>query len=320
MPSLSSILQQKSQTIAFAESNLERGRVYYFNPGITSSATGTTLCWIAPAAGEVVVEVWGASGSGGKECCCGAGIPGNPGAYSKKTFNIASGAAITGTLGRSCGNLDQVTYRGRSEATCICYIGTSTSGTICAQGGRGGVIYNGSSGNSSYCCFIANGFPGTPRGSAGCGIICNFVAGENATASGGDINCSGGWSCAAFLHCNSCCQCSQYQHVAVSPGIFSQQGSVLTFPLEATTNYSQASGQGYHQLISTLNALSRTPNQGQPASYCWSGAQACGCYETHGCFPYLPHGVPGTSGVPCDNVRDPGLRGGHGAVRIKFIG
>ena len=35
----------------------------------------------------------------------------------------------------------------------------------------------------------------------------------------------------------------------------------------------------------------------------------------------LPYGVPGLAGIGMDsNIMDFGLRGGHGAVRIKFIG
>lgn len=321
MASLSTILQNKSRDIEFQETNIEKGEIYYFNPGTVASSISPTFSWTAPSNGVVVVEIWGAGGSGGRMCCCGAGIPGNPGAYARKQIVVTSADTITGTLGRSCGN-NQLTCRGRSENTCICYVTTSLNGTVCAQGGIGGTAFCGGNGNPHYCCFTANSFCGNQTGfSAGCGIVCNYrTAADIATASGGDVNCSGGFSCTSFYHCNSCCNCSQYQHVKTSPGVFSTDGGVITFRYDADSGYSNPSGSNYHPFINALNALSRQPSMGQPASFCWAGAKACACYEHHGCFPYLPHGVPGTSSMPCDNVRDDGLRGGHGAVRIKFIG
>jgi len=46
----------------------------------------------------------------------------------------------------------------------------------------------------------------------------------------------------------------------------------------------------------------------------------CGCYEMNGCLPTVPYGYPGGPGQFVGDVRDGGTRGGHGAVRIKFIG
>jgi hypothetical protein len=321
MASLSTILQNKSRDITFQETNIERGEIYYFNPGTVASSIGPTMCWIAPSNGVVIVEIWGASGSGGRMCCCGSGIPGNPGAYAKKQISVLTGNTITGTMGRSCGNAT-LCCRGRSENTCICYVTSTVNGAVCAQGGIGGTAYCGGNGNAHYCCFIANSFCGNQTGfSAGCGTICNYrTSADIAVATGGDINCSGGFSCTSFYHCNSCCNCSQYQHVKTSPGVFSNNGGVITFTYDASSEYANPAGSNYHPFISALNAMSRQPSMGQPASWCWSGSRACSCYESHGCMPYLPHGVPGVSAMPCDSVRDDGLRGGHGAVRIKFIG
>ena len=325
MASLSSILQAKSANITFTETNIEKGEVYYFNPSVTSSTEAIDyrkeMSWSAPRAGTVIVEIWGASGSGAKECCCGAGIPGNPGAYSRKQISVAENDTITGTVGISCMQTDVVGYRGRSGPTCICYITTGSNGTMCADGGIGGCAFNGSSGNSHYCCFVSNSFCNTQYGSAGCGLICNYKD-ENSIAlsTGGDVNCSGGVSCTTFYHCNSCCHCSQQHHVKTSPGVFAQDGGLITYQTDLDTVSSNISGASYHPFISALNALSRSPSMGQPAAFCWTGAKSCACYESHGCIPYLPHGIPGPSGTPCNNVRDPGMRGGHGAVRIKFIG
>jgi hypothetical protein len=37
-----------------------------------------------------------------------------------------------------------------------------------------------------------------------------------------------------------------------------------------------------------------------------------------GCHPFLPYGVPGGAAFPCGHVRDHGMRGGMGMVRIKY--
>jgi hypothetical protein len=37
-----------------------------------------------------------------------------------------------------------------------------------------------------------------------------------------------------------------------------------------------------------------------------------------GCNPFLPYGVPGGAAFPCGEVRDHGMRGGMGMVRIKY--
>lgn len=322
MAALSTILQNKSRNIDFQETNIEKGEIFYFNPGTISSGTSNLLSWTAPTNGVAIVEIWGAGGSGSRMCCCGSGIPGNPGAYSRRQLTIVEGNTVTGNMGLSCGNNAELSYRGRSTPTCICFIAASATGTMCADGGIAGTSFCGGSGNPHYCCFAANSFCGSQTGfAAGCGIICNYrTAADVALSSGGEINCSGGFSCTTFRHCNSCCACSQDQHVKTSPGVFAEKGGVITFTSEATTGYSNASGANYHPFISALNALSRQPSMGQPASWCWSGARACACYESHGCFPYLPHGVPGVGPMACNEVRDDGLRGGHGAVRIKFIG
>lgn len=327
MASLTTILRNKSTTFNLPESNLVQGQVYFQTVGGTSGsfAPGKALSWQAPGNGTVVVEIWGASGSGGKMCCCGWGIPGNPGAYSKKTFAVNNGDTITGSIGQSCIN-NLITYKGISEPTCICYTTSSGAGagTMCAGGGRGGVSLC----CGSYCCFVGQGYPGftfesqclSYQGSgAGCGIICNWVTGEIATATGGDLNLDGGWSCAIFLHCNTCCMCYHTQLVRISPGLFSQCGNVVTVQMECGEGYSQPSGNGRHQLIASLNALNRNPSTGFPFASCWNGFRACGCYENTLCQNLLPHGVPGLMGSACSGVRDYGIRGGNGAVRIKFI-
>jgi len=322
MASLASILAAKGSSISFAETNVDKGQIFYFNPGtVDTVATGTSIAWSAPSNGTAVIEIWGASGSGGKMCCCGGGVPGNPGAYSRKQISVAQGEGITATVGRSSGDTSTLSHRGRSEPTCLCYVTASVNGTMCADGGLGGCTFCGGSGNSHYCCFASNSFCTTQQGGSGCGLVCNYkTSADIALSSGGDVNCSGGFSCIEYNHCNSCCNCTHTKHVKTSPGVFSANGAVITFVSETTGDSHQGPGGYTNPFFSALNATSRHPTYGQQPMFCWSGARICSCYERHGCFPYLPHGIPGPSGEPCSSVRDPGLRGGHGAVRIKFIG
>jgi hypothetical protein len=79
-------------------------------------------------------------------------------------------------------------------------------------------------------------------------------------------------------------------------------------------------GVDYFSFMSAINSLSNSPSQGHQWHSCWASASSCGCYDSAGCFGVLPMGIPGLSGFPCSSVRDNGLRGGPGAVRIQFIG
>jgi hypothetical protein len=318
MASLSTILLNKGTSIGVPlppETNLELGDTFVFAPNHYVSGN-KLFTWTAPASGTAVIEIWGASGSGGRMCCCGGGIPGNPGAYSKKTITVSNGSTVTGNIGQSCAN-PTLCYRGRSENTCICYV-AATSGTVCAQGGHGGHALC-QSGTSMYCCFIAQGFCFTNCGSSGCGWICNYGGPNSAVgaiATGGDINRPGGFSCTCFAQCSPNF-CNYYFHTAVSPGFHSKCGSVISF---SPTNDSTHRGVDYNSFMSAISALSSSPSGGQPWSSCWSGNLPCGCYDSVSCWGALPVGIPGLSGFPCSSVRDSGLRGGPGAVRIQFIG
>ena len=105
MASLTTLLQTKYDFSVGNETNLEKGRIYQYYP-VTSRGTNFRchVCFIAPSAGTAEIEVWGAGGSGAKMCCCGGGIPGNPGAYSKKTITMIEGCYICAIIGQSCGN------------------------------------------------------------------------------------------------------------------------------------------------------------------------------------------------------------------------
>jgi len=339
MPSLRTLLSDKARLARGSDSEfayqsmLEKGQIYFYTPGTQSySGASQCFCWISRGCGTAIVEIWGASGSGALMCCCGAGLPGNPGAYSRRTIEVFPGSYVCGFAGMSCGNSSTLCFRGCSESTGICWCTCSGSNNcMCAMGGRGGFSQCMDGGAGPYCCFGAQGFcisnpsTGITLGAA-CGTVCNYCNnGGNppswiALAYGGEVNCCGGFSCMTFYCCQPSRPCSWNYHIRTSAGIISENGVVLTFQGEEDTHYANSSGGGIGQLLYTLNSAARSPSAGHFMAACWSGHRACGCYETHGCQPFLPYGVPGTPPSPCASVRDHAVRGGHGAVRIQYIG
>ena len=79
MATLKSLIRSKDQALYGDEENLERGEIYSYTPGTDYNNFCQGVCWVAPANGTAVIEIWGAGGSGAKMCCCGFGLPGNPG-------------------------------------------------------------------------------------------------------------------------------------------------------------------------------------------------------------------------------------------------
>jgi hypothetical protein len=309
----------RSRATGQEEENLERGRVFVFSPGTQQTTFSQGFCWTSPGAGTAVIEVWGAGGSGAMMCCCGAGVPGNSGAYVKKTISVTTGCVITGAVGLACGNSSALCNRGNSEPTGVCYFGVEGSGCICARGGRGGTTYC-TTGVSPYCCFAGNGFCSTRVTGDNCGIVCNQFAGAwEALAYGGDVNCCGMYSCSAFFGCQAYCPCLQRYSIAVPPGMFSCQGSVAIHGTEDDVPSSRGSGGAIQKFFPAISGLNRSPVKGVPMTYCWRSDRACGCYEMQGCTPYLPPGVGGLASQPCPDVRDHAIRGGMGAVRIRFF-
>jgi hypothetical protein len=327
MATLKQLVEAKLDQIEYDETNLEKGRVWAYSPSTEYNDFNKCFCWIAPSRGQVIIDIWGAGGSGARMCCCGFGLPGNPGAWSRKCICVDTGCIICGTVGKACNNADTLCFRGCSEASCICWFGrnqhsgAAVDGCMCAQGGRGGTSYC-STTTGPYCCFTAGNFCSTAFGSS-CGMVCNFGPGTGsccAESYGGDINKRGGFSCVSFMGNNgSSCPCSQHVHVAIPPGFFGCEGAVVTHGLEADNGFSQWSGMGFHQFIHGLNALNRSPARGIPATYCWVSSRACGCYDTQGCIPRMPPGTGGGAAQPCPDVRDNGWLGGWGLVRINFI-
>jgi len=344
MARLSRLLETKTVSERTAsDSNLQKGEIYVYSPGgwmnFRDAGSGPHFCWSASDYGVAVIEAWGASGSGARQCCCAASVPGNPGAYARKTIRVAPGDFVCGFVGNACGNASALCFRNCGEATTILWrSGRFCSNCICAMGGRSGHAFCTAS-VSMFCCFLCCCFAGTAFPNAGCGIICNYQdfggAGSNcgiggptgsccaadrwmACAYGGDINRIGGFSCVEFYHCNACCICCQINYVKTSPYVFSEEGAIV----RVNADFTDAARVSWysHAFMNNLSGVSKSPTQGHPYVYCWnSGSIMCGCYETNGCMSFAGIGVPGLGGMTCNDVRDHGTRGGPGAVRIQYI-
>ena len=325
MATLRSLLETK---LAFQlnglESNTEEGRIWTYTPG---TAVGTNfhcgVCWISPGTGTATIEIWGAGGSGGKMCCCGFGLPGNPGAYSSRTVNVTIGCCIRGQTGLSCGNSDDLCYRGRSESTGVCWQGNGTVGCMCAEGGQGGYSYC-STTPSAYCCFGANGFCNTKTAGENCGIICNYrgagCAVHEAQGYGGTCNMAAGFSCASFFGCLPSCPCAFWYHTRTPPKMYADCGAWITYTNDVDNGAYNWSGGAQYGYIHTLGLTSRNPTMGGNYSACWTGHRYCGCYNMNGCIAFVPPAHAGAPPHPCGDVRDHAYRGGHGIIRIKYIG
>jgi len=337
--SLSSILRTKytrsdasSNQVIPVEENLEKGRLWVFSEGNMMGGKFTPcICWVAPGTGTAVIEIWGAGGSSALACCCGWGLPGNAGAYSKKTVAVTSATAVRACIGLSCGNANTVCYRGRSEPTmvCICCVGgAATHQCMCAEGGFGGLSRCATAGASSYCCAFAEGYCTTNIGSAGCGIVCNLStasigaigsAVSRAQAYGGDTNCQGMFSCVLYAQCAHYMSCQAIVTIAVPAGYITENGANIAYNTEDDNGSSTHNGGGLSQFLTGLNAAGKQPHHGGFKSHCMGAARrGCGCYENNGCGNWLPIGTGGLGVFTCNDVRDHGSRGGMGALRIRF--
>jgi len=95
---------------------------------------------------------------------------------------------------------------------------------------------------------------------------------------------------------------------------------VITYTSEGDSGAANWSGGTLTGYIHGMSVMGRQPHHGTPPEQsCWTGGRTCGCYEGQGCIPFVPAGFPGPGPLPCPDVRDMAFRGGHGAVRIKFI-
>jgi len=316
MASLEALL--KAKIPAGTEDNLETGRIYSFTEGNTYTKFCKQICWCPNSNGTAIIEIWGAGGSGAKMCCCGGGIPGNSGSYSRKEISMSSSNTITGCTGFACGNSDALCFRGCSEPTMICWFSTTSNGCMCARGGKGGVSICSTS-PSMYCCFRANGFCYTNTG-PNCGTICNQCTGQwDAIAYGGDINRCGNIGCMGFHGCYPQCICLFRSFVAFPPGMIAECGGFVSYGMAGDSAHARWSGGGQLEAIAMINGAGKSPGHGIPWKGCYRSDTSCGCYNTNGCMSTLPYGVGGPGPQPCPGVRDHATRGGMGALRIKFI-
>jgi len=319
MASLKALLGTKSDTfVSVEEQNLEKGRIYVYTPGTNYSNLWCGWCFHPDVAGTATIETWGAGGSGAKMCCCGFGLPGNAGGYTRKTYTMAPGDWMCGYHGLSCGNSDALCFRGCSDATSTRIQISGSETCMCARGGRGGMTFC-STGNSFYCCYRANGFCVTRTANDNCGIVCNACdGGWESLAYGGDVNCCGKVSCVSAFGCCPACVCLFVYHIPTPAGMFAKEGNSITYQTENNNDFAEWSGSGSHQSLATLGA-GRWPTGGIPWATCWGASKACGCYDNDGCVPIMPIGTGGRGPNPCPGVRDHAIRGGHGGVRIRFV-
>lgn len=319
MASLATLLESKLPVIQ--EEVLESGRIYSFQEGnVFTKVRNTCYVWCPTANGQAVIEIWGAGGSGAKMCCCGNGLPGNSGAYSRKTISVTPSNCLCMVTGFSCGN-DVLCFRGCSDSTQLCWKGSdgiNPNGCMCAEGGKGGVSIC-STTPSMYCCFTNNGFCSTYIGD-NCGIVCNKCTGDwIGCAYGGDVNRNSNIGCANFGGCYPSCICLFSHTIPLPAGMISECGAVVRYGMDSDNSYSNWSGQGPSHAIAMINGTGRNPGAGVPWRACFRNDTSCGCYEAFGCTTWMPYGVGGAGPQPCGGVRDHATRGGHGAIRIKFI-
>ena len=70
------------------ETNLEKGRIHQYASFPSRQMNQMSMfVGLQSPAGTATIEIWGAGGSGAEMCCCGFGIAGNRGAYSKSNYN-----------------------------------------------------------------------------------------------------------------------------------------------------------------------------------------------------------------------------------------
>ena len=176
------------------EDNLEKGRIWAYTDGNMYAAFCNGFCWRAPGTGCAIIEVWGAAGSGAQMCCCGAGLPGNAPAYTKKCLCVVSGNYVCGYIGRSCNNSSALCFRGCSEASCVCWFGCSHHPLY-----EGGFIPGEESswrGNNPWGWGSNNG---QPISGSNATIMCNQHADGGMTCG----NAGGGGNCCCNL--SQCC-------------------------------------------------------------------------------------------------------------------
>ena len=165
MASLTTLLEQRNAVTDRGQELTRGGRDWYFtHTNVTGTINYSPCCyvWTSPGTGVAVIELWGASGSGGLMCCCsGSGIPGNSGAYSRITVGVTASSVVCGWVGCSPTG-GALCYPGRSQCSVACLYNTTCNNVLTAQGGFGGYT-NCSTSTAHYCCLVAAGFCHTLR-------------------------------------------------------------------------------------------------------------------------------------------------------------
>ena len=173
------------------------------------------------------------------------------------------------------------------------------------------------------CCNVGNpvGAPCNFAGASNCGIICNVCTGSwQAKAYGGDVNCCGIPGCTSFDNYCPNCYCYYKYHAPIPAGLYSTDGNIITANMtETDEQQSSVSGQTMFSYFSAIGGLSKSPRAGASDSYCYNNGRGCGCYEYSGCINMMPIGAGAPAGGACGDYCDVGMRGGMGAVRIKFF-
>ena len=358
MASLKSLLSTKSiVTEGTSETNIEKGRVWGFTPMNHSEVNNGGMkffgCQIITNDTDVVnieVEMWGAGGRGGScHCCCAAGPGGNTGSYVSFTIPMTRTGYICITGMRACNSGSHCQCGGQGSSTCaeICpgSVAACTYACMCAcaQAGLGGRQMCIDGGQSMYTCLKNMGacytdsldLDGNAVG-AGCGIICNYGTGtwpndsnlpqsyvSTASSSMSKITCCPSLASSAakmyFGHCNLCCWNCHRQVISTAPMRYSTCGGEMQLN-HGWNDYMSYEGSAFGQMDAAVQGLSRAPTSGTRSTRCWAGDKTCTCYETQGCWSPWPVAQPSPATFACSGVRAHGWAGGHGAVRIKYLG
>lgn len=321
MAKLSGLLAQRSADPI--ENNLEDGEIFFFGHSVTYDAC-REFCFCAKAPGTAIIEAIGPGGSSAKMCCCGGGLPGNSGAYVKKTITMAANQYVCGCLGKACNDADALCFRGCSAPTMLCWISSTADGCMCAEGGLGGCTTCNPNTAASRCfrcnnfCHTVCGFDNQPE----CGLVCNIGNGRwCGLAYGGDVNKPSNIGCVTFYCCSNGGWelCRMVYHVPMAPGFYnSEEGTIVQYTPDWDSPVHLRSGSGAPDFIQALQAAHRSPNAPPRTWACWNG-RYYGCYNVFGCGHWLPFGTGGPPPATCCNVRDHATFGGAGAVRVKFI-
>ena len=324
MPNLSTLLTNRVAPTRGTE-ELRLGSIFYFSQASTAAQICNNYmcnyCWRSPGTGCAVIELWGAGGNSGHMCCCSGGsLPGNAGAYSRRTVPVTASSYVCGWVGCSTNPQGGVCAVGCSGCSVACLYNISTSNCLMiSQGGAGGFAFCSSGTASPFCCFAGNAWCNTQY-SGCCGIICNIggilgISSNGACACGGDLNVNGAISCIELLpgQCQYYPDGILYTH-ALPAGLFSTQQSCIRYTggPDSSPGYTTSNRWPAMMQLSNMAGSNVSPN------ICWGNAVDCACYESTSCIPSFPPGVPGTGVFVCGGMRATPARGGHGAVKITF--